>query len=271
MEKHRISFSGNVQETLLIPLWMRAKESEKKDALFHDPLSCRLVEQIDYDFTRFRRDRLSMTGVAVRTRYLDAVAESFIESHDEPVVVLLGCGLDPRVQRLENGGRAICYELDLPDVISLRERMLPHTDRDRYIAASILDSGWMDAVAAAHPSGQFLFLCEGVFMYFSEDEVRRTICSLAERFPGGELYFERMGKMAAGQTKRHRSVGKTSAEFRWGCDDPHAIERWHEGIELVETMYYCDYARRRWGLTGLFMKIIPPLRHSCGVWGYRFL
>ena len=57
MEKTRIQFSGNVQETLLIPLWMRAVESRRKDALFHDTVSCSLVERIDYDFRKFSRDR----------------------------------------------------------------------------------------------------------------------------------------------------------------------------------------------------------------------
>lgn len=270
MEKTRIQFTGNVQETLLIPLWMRAVESRRKDALFHDTVSCSIVERIDYDFRKFSRDRMSMTGVAVRTRYLDDAADSFISSHENPVVVLLGCGLDPRVQRLSNAGRAVFYELDLPDVISLRETLLPQTGRDRYISCSMLETEWMDSLRERHPSGQFLFICEGVFMYFTENEVRQVLADLAARFRDGVVYFERMGRMASGQTRHHKSVGQTDAQFRWGCDDPHEVERWNGALELLGTMYYCDYAPGRWGLAGRVMRMIPPLRLSCGIWSYRF-
>ena len=78
MEKIRITLKDNVAETLLIPLWMRAEESKRSDALFHDEISCKLVNSIDYDFSKFDKDKHSQNGVAIRTAYLDHIIEEYI-------------------------------------------------------------------------------------------------------------------------------------------------------------------------------------------------
>lgn len=52
MEEQDIPLStGNVQQTLIIPLWARAKETEKQHPLFCDPLAEESVHRIDYDFS----------------------------------------------------------------------------------------------------------------------------------------------------------------------------------------------------------------------------
>jgi putative tetracenomycin polyketide synthesis O-methyltransferase tcmP len=271
MEKIRIDFSDSVAETLLIPLWMRALESRRADALFHDWLSCSTVDRIDYDFTKFSGDKLSALGVAVRTRFLDEVVERFIDTHDSPVVVLMGCGLDPRFQRVCNSADALCYEIDLPEVIELRERLIPASENDIYVGASILETQWLDDIAGRHPDSSFIFVCEGVLMYFDENRVMSVITSIAERFRGSELWFERLSRFVCRNADRHKSVGKTDARFKWGIDDPTEIERWSPDIRLVDTMYYPDMARSRWGFAGYVMRLIPLLHRSCGVWGYRFM
>lgn len=94
---------------------------------------------------------------------------------------------------------------------------------------------------------------------------------IAERFRGGELWFERLSRFVCRNADRHKSVGKTDARFKWGIDDPTEIERWSPDIRLVDTMYYPDMARSRWGFAGYVMRLIPLLHRSCGVWGYRFM
>ena len=46
-------FADTVSETLLIPLYMRAKESRRGEkAIIRDPVAERLVEQIPYDYSK---------------------------------------------------------------------------------------------------------------------------------------------------------------------------------------------------------------------------
>lgn len=46
--KQKHEFKNVVAETLLIPLYMRAKESKRRDAILKDLMAEQLVESIDY-------------------------------------------------------------------------------------------------------------------------------------------------------------------------------------------------------------------------------
>jgi len=267
MEKIKIRFDDKVAETLLIPLWMRARESKRKDALLHDETSERLVDSIDYDFEKFSADTKSQVGVALRSRYLDRVVEGFVNSYENPVVVFGGCGLDPRVNRVKSDKQYIAYELDLPEVIAYRKELLPATENDRHLSASLFDTEWMKRLAHDHEEAQFLFVVEGVLMYFEESIVRKFMCDISHYFPGSMLYLERMGSFMAQGTKYHSSVRNTKATFSWGCDNPEEITSWAPKIKLKEEYYFMKDAPARVGLAGLIAKYF--MWRMCGIWGFH--
>lgn len=120
IKKIKIDFQDKVAETLFIPLWMRAMESKRPDGIIRDRLACSIVDRLDFDFSQFSQDKMSLLGVSVRTRYLDRKTQEFIDREERPVVVSLGCGLDTRFQRLSVHKDVLFYELDLPEVIDIR-------------------------------------------------------------------------------------------------------------------------------------------------------
>ncbi|MGC5534059.1 class I SAM-dependent methyltransferase [Streptomyces sp. SR-10] len=125
---------GRVQETRLIPLYARAVENRKEHALLRDTRAEEIVAAIDYDFGRF--DELpSLTGSLLRTRLFDRWVAKFLSAHPGGTVVELGTGLNTRYERVDNGS-ARWFELDLPDVIGLREKFLTDSPRRTMIAAS---------------------------------------------------------------------------------------------------------------------------------------
>lgn len=175
-------FKNVVAETLLIPLYMRAKESRRGDAaILRDSEAERLIQSIRYDYSRFDEAPLSEVGCVVRGWYFDQAVRRFIDKHDYPVVVNVGCGLDTRAQRLGNNPKAVFCELDLPEVISLRRELIPETEHDRYISASLTDTEWMDTLKTNYPDGEFIFVAEGVLMYFYEYQVREFVHRIADR------------------------------------------------------------------------------------------
>ena len=113
----KVDFKSIVAETLLIPLYMRAKESRRKDAILRDEMAEYLVENIEYDYTRFDGAKMSEIGCVVRGRYFDDAVRRFIVSHKNPIVVNVDCGLDTRYQRIGKQEQALFYEMDLPEVI----------------------------------------------------------------------------------------------------------------------------------------------------------
>ncbi|MEV5387680.1 class I SAM-dependent methyltransferase [Streptomyces sp. NPDC052721] len=131
---------GTVQETLLIPLYGRAVDNRKPDAILRDTRAEEIVASIDYDFARF--DGLpSLTGAVLGTALFDRWVAEFLTEHPSGTVVELGTGLDTRYERVGNG-RARWFELDLPDVIDLRRSFFTDTPRRTTIAASVTDPAW---------------------------------------------------------------------------------------------------------------------------------
>lgn len=257
--KKNLKFQSVVAETLLIPLYMRAKESLRKEAILRDPLAEQLVEKIEYDYSQFDKAWMSMLGCVIRGRYYDDCVQSFINRHDKPVVVNVGCGLDTRFQRIAERRNAVFYELDLPEVMAIREELIPASDRDISLSGSLLDTQWMDLLREKHPDGRFVFVFEGVLMYFYPEQERKVLRNLCDRFPGAEVDFDVCGTMMIKTKLKPDSLRGHAAQIRSGVTDGREVERWEPRLQLIEQRSYMEFARRRWGLTGVIFRVFPRL------------
>lgn len=265
MMKQKHEFKSVVAETLLIPLYMRAKESRRrKNSILHDAMAEQLVESIDYDYSRFDGAKLSEVGCVVRGWYFDNAVRRFIAAREYPIVVNVGCGLDTRYQRIGKDGKTLFYELDLPEVIELRRELIPEPANDRYIAASLLETGWMDELRARHPDGEFIFVIEGVLMYFYEKQVKTFVQNIAGRFGGGEIWFDVCGTMMSKRGVKPDSLKEHEAQIRSGIDDGHLVEQWEPRLHLSDQANYMKFFRSRWGF--LFGQILGRMTKLC----YKF-
>lgn len=125
MEKVNIQ---GVPETMLQTLFARAAHSQKKEHKFYDKKAIEIVKQLDYDFSKAKKDAAMSSGVIARTILLDRMVGAFLEENPDATVVNIACGLDTRVYRLDNG-QVRWYNLDLPEVIEIRRRFLKEQDR----------------------------------------------------------------------------------------------------------------------------------------------
>ncbi|MEM6732540.1 MAG: class I SAM-dependent methyltransferase, partial [Myxococcota bacterium] len=227
---------GAVQETLLIPLLGRAVETEKGRGLINDPKAVEIVETLDYDFDKWRGTQ-SMTGATLRTRMYDEEIARFLEENPAGTVVEIGCGLNTRFERLDNG-RAQWFELDLPDSMQLRRQFFEDTERRKMIEGSVTDSDWHDRIEAT--GGPYLFVSEAVIIYLESEQVERALRSIAARFPGARLLMDTTStQMVQGQAKHDvmRTLPKDSW-FRWECNDPQTLEHW--GLRLLHSKTFLD-------------------------------
>ncbi len=90
-------------KTLLIPLWARANESKHRDAIIKDELALEMIKQIDFDFSQFEKEWATQLYVVIRTEILDKAVKAFIAKNPDAVIINLGCGLDTRFFRVDNG------------------------------------------------------------------------------------------------------------------------------------------------------------------------
>jgi O-methyltransferase involved in polyketide biosynthesis len=213
-----------------------------------------VVSLIDYDFSKFERSWLSQVGVSVRTMLLDNGVRGFLERSQKAVIINLGAGLDTRYGRLGLDG-VRWYELDVPESIEFRRHFFVETDPYRFIAKSILDLSWMDDIEDDERS--VLLIAEGLFMYFTEEELRPLFGAFADRFPNSDILFEMLAPLLVGREKQHDSLNRldSAVEFKWGLKDSREMMRWHPNIQFIEEWNYFDYRKDRWKWFGAIARL----------------
>ena len=195
--KHKIE-KNTVQETLIIPLFARKVCSELYPNLYRDETSIRLIDEIDYDFSEAGRkscslmQRFGALEVAMRQNDLAWEARDYLKSHPTAAVVNLGCGLDSTGRACDNGSCKI-YNLDFPDVIAVRNELLPAGEREENIPCNLNDTAWFSQIDA---SGGAVFFASGVFYYFLTEQVKALVQAMAGAFPGGVLVFDAANRTA---------------------------------------------------------------------------
>jgi len=199
--------------------------------------------------------------INLRAKKYDEYARSFLAKTPDGIIVNIGCGMDSRFQRVDNG-RVICFDLDLPEVIQFKKRFYKEADRYHFIAGSVFDYAWMDRVSDIGKR-PVLFMAEGVFMYLDGEKVKDLILQLQSRFPGSELVCEVVtelftrkpwNKMVAVKMNRQLGVGKDAA-FIFGVRNSHELETWRVGIEYLDDWSYFDTGHPRLGWVGTMGKI----------------
>jgi O-methyltransferase involved in polyketide biosynthesis len=226
---------GSVQETLLIALWCRATESHKEKPYLVDPKASEIIHQLDYDFGRIERTLTEYMILIsnISCRYCDDAVKRFIADHPKAVVVNIGAGLDTTFYRVDNGYLR-WYDLDLPIVIGLRQKLMMETDRSQCIAKSVFDFGWFDDIGDPE-DGLFMF-ARGVLCYFDAAELRKLFSALAIRFPGAEMIFNSynvIGRLGG----NHLAVGRAGirdAPLKWAIGSAKQLTKWDSSIEVVD-------------------------------------
>lgn len=231
-----------VPETLLIPLYARAVETRRPDAIFRDPTAIEMVDRIDYDFSKFDTNTPTTLGIAIRSQIIDDMARAYIERHPDCVVINIAAGLDARFYRVDNG-KLRWYELDLPEAIELRRQFFRESERHHFIAANALEPSWLEQIET---SAHTLVIIEGLLMYFDESDVKSLLTLLAERLPGCEQLIEVLGHSQAQRTESNDMVSKTNAAFKWGIRNAADIGSWHPALQYVGDESIYDRHTERW-------------------------
>jgi O-methyltransferase involved in polyketide biosynthesis len=169
----------------------------------------------------------------ISCRHCDDAIKGFIAAHPKGTVVNIGAGLDTTFYRVDNGSLR-WYDLDLPDVMELRQRLMPETDRSKCIAKSVFDSSWFDDIGVPQ-DGLFLF-ARGVLCYFDAADLRRLFSALAIRFPLAEMVFNSYNALGrwGGNHLAVRRAGIRDAPLKWAIGTANQLTKWDSSIEIVD-------------------------------------
>ncbi len=263
----KLDLSG-VEETALLTLYARAIESMSDDPILQDEHIEMLVKLIDPQLQEIdskMAERLRKRAIdprltihmQLRAKKYDDYAVNFLEAHPGGVVINVGCGLDTRFFRVDNGNLQF-FDLDLPDMIKLKRQLIEENDRYHMIGKSVLEFVWMEQIAKLNQPT--IILAEGVFMYLPEQKVRDLVLELQRQFPDSELVCELTnrtwvegiwGKMASAKMKNRFNMSE-DAGFKFGVSEPGEFETWGEGIEFLEKWFYMEGNHPKLGLMRIF-------------------
>ncbi|MBQ9592591.1 MAG: class I SAM-dependent methyltransferase [Lachnospiraceae bacterium] len=251
---------NTVQETLIIPLFGRLVCSEHFPELFSDPEAERICNSLDYGFAEKRKKMESPAGlfgaleVAQRQYDLRCEVEMYLKDHPDAAVVNMGCGLDDTFRKCDNG-RCRGYNVDLPDVIRVRDELLPAGERETNLACDLNDDAWMDQIDA---SGGAVFFATGVFYYFKTEDVKRLFTRMAERFPGAVLAFDACNERGAKLMRKTwlKEAGITDVSAYFSLEDEAELRGWSRHFSSVTAKSYMRGYRDIYGEVGLFHKLM---------------
>ena len=221
-----VTLSG-VPETMLQTVYARAKESMGRGAI-RDPKAEEIIGRLDYDFSLAEKDTAMRSGVIARTIVLDRLVSDWLAKNHGAVVVNIACGLDTRCYRMS--GYAHWYNLDLPETIAIREKLLPETGTVSQIARSAMED-WGGEIR--EQDGPVLVILEGLTMYLSEADIKRIFAVIAGRFHKATVFAETMNPMVVKRFKE-KSIAGSHAKFTWGVKNGVALAKLLPDFRFVE-------------------------------------
>ena len=211
----KLTLSG-VPETMLQTIYARAKESRGRGAI-HDAKAEEIIDRLDYDFSLADKDAAMHSGVIARTIVLDRLTEDFLLKNPGAAVVNIACGLDTRCYR--TAGFTHWYNLDLPETMAVRERLLPENGAISQITMSAMED-WGGQIQEQNVPA--LVIIEGLTMYLSKADVQKIFAIIARRFPKVTVFVETMNPMVVKRFKE-RSIEGSHAKFTWGVKNGKAL------------------------------------------------
>ncbi|MBR3358081.1 MAG: class I SAM-dependent methyltransferase [Solobacterium sp.] len=235
-------FEG-VADTLYIPLTARIYVSEHFPEYFRDDKAVSLKSEMPYEDIASKSSEYFQMAGACRFYNTDQMVKAFIEQHEKCSIINIGCGLETSYFRIApDPGKAVFYEMDLPEVIRARRKVLGESENEILIPGDMFDFAWTENIDKKLPA--FVTVI-GVFQYFEEEKVIGFLKQLKESFPGVEVIFDAMtGKAIKYANNYIKKTGNNDAELHFSADNGQSVAE-KCGMKLVEERPFFGAARKQ--------------------------
>jgi O-methyltransferase involved in polyketide biosynthesis len=131
------------------------------------------------------------------------------------------------------------YNVDMPDIIAVREALCPVGERELNIASNLNDFAWMDAIDGSDGA---VFFAAGVFCYLTFNQAKYLATELARRFPDGRLVFDTMGKLGKKLMRQtFKNFGMENYDDCLFVEDIAEIEAWVPLARVSSRGYMLGY------------------------------
>lgn len=203
--------------------YFRALETERSDALFRDPHAHRLAAGRGVDIAHRLPDGTKNEWAwATRTYLFDQFISSCIDAGAD-LVLNLAAGLDTRPYRMQLTSNLQWIEVDLPDVIHYKQEVLSDVQPVCHLERVALDLSDVEArkrlfERVAGLGKRIVVVCEGLLIYFTEEEVKSLAASLAANatFTNWIVDLASPGQLRMMQRTTGKMLSNAGAAFKFG-------------------------------------------------------
>ena len=221
--------------------WMaaaRARESERANRLFDDPLAAALAGPEGFTWLARMKSVAGSAGPEVypviRTRFFDEFLLDACNNMGVRQVVLLAAGLDTRAFRLDWPAQTRLYEMDLSEVLEAKDAVMKKAGAQlscerRTIGADLRQDTWPETLLAAgyQPRKSSVWLIEGLLFYLSRTAVHTLLEKVRAQTVTGSLLgldVMNMGLFFSPLAwPQQFALAQQGAPGRFGTNDPEAL------------------------------------------------
>ena len=182
--------------------WMaaaRARESERADRLFYDPLAAAFAGPEGFAWLERMEPTAGSGGgpglyAVIRTRFFDDFLLDACRGSGVCQVVLATAGMDTRAFRLDWPSLTRLYEMDLAEVLDAKDEVVeetgakPNCER-RTVRVDLQQEAWPEALLAAgyRPERPSVWVIEGLLFYLARTAVYELLGKVSRLTATGSL------------------------------------------------------------------------------------
>ena len=229
---------STVEDTLFVPMLGRIYASETFPDILYDEKALSLKASLPTNIKGAKsQSQYTLMASAVRSTNMDRYIQRFMKQHPDGVIVQLGAGLETTFYRNDNG-KTQWYEVDLPTVITYREKLLKEHPLDTYLTADAFSEEWIKEVRKDHPTCPILVTASGLFYYFEEEKVITSLKRL-KKYGHIEVVFDTVNQKGMKRMSHYmKKVGHEDANMFFYVDDVDAFTKKIGGVQGKEEAYY---------------------------------
>ena len=131
---------GDIQETALIPLAIKASETSRPNARIRDLKAKEIIDSLGVDVSKYD-PFMSHEGVVARTIMYRDQLKALLRQYPDAVCINLGCGFDDKFSQVDNG-KLQWFDVDLADQIAVRRKVYQDRDRCVMLEGDALNGEW---------------------------------------------------------------------------------------------------------------------------------
>lgn len=251
MDNNNSAKLSTLSQTLFIPLSVRANETASPSAVIKDQKAVEIMGKANTTDIITDGGSISTLGILARTTVIDSEIQKLLSGAPNAIIINLGAGLDTRISRLDNGSLR-WYDLDFPEVITLRRQYFSENERIKFIEKSALDSSWTKDISYTQDD-IVIIIAEGLLMYFTEAEVQQLLELLTTHFSEAHLFFDVVHSFFVNK--------KISSTFHWGLDKACDIEKLNSKVKLIQSWSTGDFFKKRQPIMLRLFNFLPSTRN----------